>query len=60
MSNHHNEANLEALYEAEYKKICKYFPRTSEKRKQEFAELAVERILRQRSEWLKIKLNGKL
>ena len=50
MSNHHNEANLEALYETEYKKICKYFPRTSEKRKQEFAELAVERIMRQRSE----------
>ena len=50
MTNHLKEAYLEALYEAEYKKICKYFPRTSEKKKQEFAELAVERIMRQRSE----------
>ena len=50
MSNHHNQANLEALYEAEYKKISRYFPRTSEKKKQEFAELAVQRIMRQRSE----------
>tara|TARA_Y100001951_G_C11115481_1_gene169858 strand:+ start:397 stop:549 length:153 start_codon:yes stop_codon:yes gene_type:complete len=50
MSNAENDNTNEMLYQLEYAKIVKYFPKTSEKKKQELAELAVERILRLRSE----------
>ena len=49
MSDNINQAILEALYITEYEKIDRVIPATSQKKKQELAEIAAQRKFEERS-----------